>query len=52
MLVTSNSTDSKRGPADIAAPPLTLAQLATIAESADWQPWVDPTVNDDAESLF
>ncbi|WP_406217513.1 hypothetical protein [Streptomyces canus] len=51
VLVTSNSTDSKRGPADIAAPPLTLAQLATIAGNAGWQPWVDPAVNDGAKSI-
>ncbi|MEU0412250.1 hypothetical protein ABZ307_31115 [Streptomyces griseorubiginosus] len=51
VLVTSNSTDGKRGPADLAAPPLTLAQLATIAESANWQPWVDPSVNDGAKSI-
>ena len=51
VLVTSNSTDGKRGPADLAAPPLTLAQLAAIAESADWQPWVDPSVNDGAKSI-
>ncbi|MEU1480860.1 hypothetical protein [Streptomyces sp. NPDC005760] len=51
VLVTANSTDSKRGPADISAPPLTLAQLATIAESAKWQPWVEPSVNDGAKSI-
>ncbi|WP_030596103.1 hypothetical protein [Streptomyces fulvoviolaceus] len=51
VLVTANSTDGKRGPADIAAPPLTLAQLAAIAENADWQPWVDPAVNDGAKSI-
>jgi hypothetical protein len=51
VLTTSNSRDSKRGPADITAPPLTLAQLAGIAESADWQPWVDPAVNDGAKNI-
>ncbi|WP_405797242.1 hypothetical protein [Streptomyces sp. NBC_01506] len=51
MLITSNSTDSKGGPAKIAAPPLTLSQLAGIAGSADWQPWVDPAVNDGAKNV-
>lgn len=51
VLVTANSTDGKRGPADLATPPLTLAQLATIAENADWQPWVDPAVNDGAKKI-
>jgi len=51
VLVTSNSTDSKRGPADVTAPPLTLAQLATIAGSTKWQPWVEPSVNDGAKSI-
>ncbi|MFE3853134.1 hypothetical protein ACFXPN_18605 [Streptomyces griseorubiginosus] len=51
VLVTSNSTDGKHGPADLAAPPLSLAQLATIAESPNWQPWVDPSVNDGAKSI-
>jgi hypothetical protein len=51
VVVTSNSTDSKSGPADVPAPPLTLPQLNSIAESADWQAWVDPSVNEAAKSL-
>ncbi|MEU0070660.1 hypothetical protein ABZ027_14130 [Streptomyces sp. NPDC006332] len=51
VVVTSNSTDTKRGPADVAAPPLTLAQLTDIATSADWQAWVKPSVNDAAKGV-
>ncbi|CAM5721295.1 hypothetical protein SALBM311S_10629 [Streptomyces alboniger] len=51
VVVTSNSTDAKRGPADVTAPPLTLAQLTAIADSADWQAWVEPSVNEGAKGL-
>lgn len=42
VLVTANAADAKEGPARTAAPPLTSAQLARVAESGDWQPWVEP----------
>jgi hypothetical protein len=51
VLVTSNSTDSKHGPADVSTPFLTSAELTRIAESTDWRPWVDPSVNDGAKSI-
>ncbi|MEV2216383.1 hypothetical protein AB0H86_34030 [Streptomyces sp. NPDC050997] len=51
VVVTSNSTDTKRGPADVTAPPLTLAQLTDIAGSAEWQAWVEPSVNDGAKGV-
>ncbi|MEV0642288.1 hypothetical protein AB0I77_46715 [Streptomyces sp. NPDC050619] len=51
VVVTSNGTDSKRGPADISTPPLTLPQLTDIAESPNWQAWVDPSVNDGAKNI-
>ncbi|MGP2438726.1 hypothetical protein [Streptomyces sp. JW3] len=40
VLVTANAADAKAGPAVTAAPPLTSAQLARVAGSGDWQPWV------------
>ncbi|WSQ10163.1 hypothetical protein OG604_21660 [Streptomyces sp. NBC_01231] len=51
VVVTSNSTDTKRGPADVTALPLTLAQLTAIADSADWQAWVEPPANDGTKGL-
>ncbi|MFJ9176777.1 hypothetical protein [Streptomyces sp. NPDC102360] len=51
VVTVSNSTDGKHGPATLAAPPLSEAQVAAVATSAKWQPWVDPSVNENAESL-
>ncbi|MFZ3569577.1 hypothetical protein ACOKM5_21450 [Streptomyces sp. BH097] len=51
VVTASNSTDGKHGPAVVAAPPLSAAQVAAVATSAKWQPWVDPSVNEDAQSL-
>ena len=51
VITVSNSTDSKRGPADVSAPPLSLTQIAEIAESKTWQPWVSPSVIEGAKNI-
>ncbi|MGD6753130.1 hypothetical protein [Streptomyces sp. BH105] len=51
VVTASNSTDSKHGPAVATTPPLSAAQVAAVATSTKWQPWVDPSVNEDAQPL-
>lgn len=51
VLMTSNSADSKHGPADVSTPPLTLAELGRMVRSTDWQAWVDPSANEKAKGL-
>ncbi|WP_425831935.1 hypothetical protein [Streptomyces fractus] len=51
VVTVSNSTDGKHGPAVVAAPPLSTAQVAAVAASTKWQPWVDPSVIEDAQGL-
>ncbi|WP_030673433.1 hypothetical protein [Streptomyces cellulosae] len=51
VVTTSNARDSKRGPADISSPPLTLVQLAGIVDSPTWQAWVEPSVNEQAKGI-
>jgi hypothetical protein len=51
VVTVSNSSDSKRGPAEAASPPLTMAQVTDTATSARWQPWVSPSVIEGAKGL-
>ncbi|WP_223188964.1 hypothetical protein [Streptomyces sp. TRM68416] len=40
VIIVSNGTDSKHGPAQVNTPPLTMEQVTEIAASTKWQPWV------------